>query len=246
MQMADQVPPVADEAGQARDQVVDYIERALSSLRRLAAELAVLADSAGAGALDDASMAPIIDVITASLTESEDLIGLGFTAERGVVNRSDNYLLWFQKSASAASRQLVLNLDSKDSDFYNYHDTVWFSGARVSGLPSIYGPYLDYAGADRAVYTVAVPVHVAGRFVGVAGGDLDVEVVERRVGRILAQMSRPSAVVTRDRVVIAESGTGWMPGERVPEAETQGGGRSRHALTDWSGWQLVMGLPTRP
>jgi hypothetical protein len=242
--MADHVPPVADEAGHARDLVVDYIERALSSLRRLAAELTVVADSAEAGVLDDASMGPIIDVIRESLAESQDLIGLGFSAERGVVDHNDNYLLWFQKSASTGSRRLVLNLDSEDSDFYNYHDTVWFSGARLSGQPSIYGPYLDYAGADRAVYTVAVPVLVAGRFAGVAGGDLDVEVVERRVGRILEHMSRPSAVVTRDRVVIAETGTGWMPGERLPEAEMQGSGRSRHALTDWSGWQLVMGLST--
>lgn len=221
--------------------LTDYIDAELAPLHRLAEELRGLIEAAGGDPLPESALTPVVDPIKTSLARGVALVGLGYSAGRGILRDNDDYLLWFQKDA-AGCRRLVLNLDADDVDFYDYHDTEWFSGARELGRPSIYGPYLDYAGSNRLVYTFAVPVVAQRGFVGVAGGDLDVAVVESRFADVMGQLDRPAVAMTRDRVVITEVRSPWMPGERVPlGALGDGGWRSCGSIGDWTGWRLVAG-----
>lgn len=239
--MNDVTPPIEDDLASVISGLAAYIDSEVAPLRRLAGRLATLIEAAGSHPMDEAGLAGAVDPIKTSLTQAADLVGLGYSAAPGVLRGHDNYLLWYQKNDTGCHR-LVLNLDPDDADFYDYHDTEWFSGARELGEPAIYGPYLDYAGADRLVYTFAVPVVASGRFVGVAGADLDVAVVERRFADAIAHLDLPAAAITRDRVVIADTRAPWMPGERIPLHQFgEGGWMTAGPIGDWTGWRLVVG-----
>ena len=219
-----------------------YINRELAPLTELAEMLTQVIMAAETLPIDVAVLDEVVPAIRSKLAGEDDLVGLGYSADHAVLRDNDNYLLWYQKMHGVeGSRRLVLNLDGADPEFYDYRDTEWFAGAREHGGPSIYGPYLDCAGANRLVYTFAIPVIVNGRFVGVAGADLDAAVIERRVDAVISTLGRPAVVVTRDRVVIAENATQWMPGERFPAASAGSNEwASAGLIAEWTGWRLAV------
>ncbi|MCL2584449.1 MAG: cache domain-containing protein [Streptosporangiales bacterium] len=227
---------------QAREAVTRLLDDQLVPLTGLAERFAGLVPGESVGQVTEKRhLAGLLPGIEAALQASDLAAGLGFAAAPGVVEDRDHYLLWLQKHAGGV-RRLSLNLAPGDPDLYDYHDTEWFSGAQRLGAPAAYGPYVDYAGADLLVVTIAVPVLAGGRFAGVAGTDLLAEALEHRLIQLLRPLPGDAVLVAPDRSVIAAGTPRWMPGERLAVHPARDAGRylAVETVNDWTGWVLAL------
>ncbi|GAA1972075.1 hypothetical protein GCM10009798_36530 [Nocardioides panacihumi] len=230
--------------GRALDAVNAYLNHWLEPLGLLADEVSAAIEPASVGSLRDEDLAGLAEGMIRQLEASPDVIGHGFVAAPDVMSGLEHYLLWFQRRTNGI-RRLKLNLSATDPDLYDYLDTDWFAGARRRVGPVLYGPYVDYAGADFLVLTIAVPVMVGERFVGVAGADLDPDAVESALVMRLRNLPGDAVIVTEDRSVVASGSARWMPGERLaahPSSEPDGW-LAQAALAPWSGWSLALAAP---
>lgn len=160
--------------------------------------------------------------------------GAGFLVEPGALSDADRYLEWWERNGSDAHRRLVLDLDPHAPECYDYVSMDWYVGAKA-GLNSVRGPYLDYAGADRFVFTFATPVTVDGQFVGASGVDVLVAAFDPLLFDRIRCGAAPLALMDRDRRVIVSNHPDVAPSERlrthtVEEAIPIGG--------DGVGWRL--------
>lgn len=228
-----------------REELASILDRQLVPLAGLAGRISGLVPAGDIGHVTEKEhLIGVLPEIEAGLAGSQLAAGSGFAAAPGVVEGRDHYLLWLQKQGGGI-RRLNLNLDAADPDLYDYHDTEWFSGAQALGRPAAYGPYVDYAGADLLVVTIAVPVLAEGRFIGVTGADLLADELESRLTRLLRALPGDAVLVGPDRSVIAAGTPRWMPGERfsVHPAKDQGNYLAVEPVNDWTGWVLALAAP---
>ena len=93
--------------------------------------------------------------------------GAGVVAAPGVVAGKQRHLEWWQRTLAADGGQdgfarIRLNLDPESVDLYDYLDMDWFTVPRELGRRYVYGPRIDFSGADRYVLTLTIPVFAAG------------------------------------------------------------------------------------
>ena len=160
--------------------------------------------------------------------------GAGIVAAPGVVAGKDRHLEWWQRTGSGdrgpdGFARIRLNLDPESIDLYDYLDMDWFTIPRDEGRPYVYGPYLDFAGADRYVVTMTVPVTDAGpagerEFLGVAGTDIRMSHLEPDLLAILRSVPAPAVLVTAERRVVAANTPHWISGTRLPRLPAAGDG----------------------
>ena len=224
----------------ARTEIESYLEALLAPLRELSAEVAG-AMEATARPTGEEELAHLIPLLRQRLEVDPVMIGYGFAAAEGVIRDHRRFLLWFQRRGGVV-RRLNLNLVDGDPELYDYFDTDWFLNAERDLAPTVYGPYVDYAGADFLVLTVVVPVVVGDRFVGVTGADMDPGLIEGAVVSIMRALPGDAVIVAADRSVMASSSPRWMPGERLAEHPAEEPARwSRLApLSAWAGWTLAL------
>lgn len=217
-----------------------YLEELLAPLRTLAAEVADRFDD-GTDRLAEADLDFLVPTLQERLAADSAMVGYGFAAAADVIRDRERYLLWFQRRA-VGIRRLQLNLAAGDPDLYDYLDADWFVGAQGERRPALFGPYVDYAGADFLVLTAAVPVLAGDRFVGIAGADIDPAVVEADLVPMVRATTGEAVVVGADRSVLVAGSPRWMPGERlaVHPAEQAAGWAAVGALRDWTGWTLAV------
>lgn len=230
----------------ARRSINEQLERLLAPLSDLAASVSVMVDPDRVGSLRDADLSELVPQIEERLMAAPAMVGFGFAAARGLMQGHDHHLLWYQKRPTGL-RRLNLNLIDDDPELYDYFEMEWFTGAERRGTPAIFGPYVDYAGADFLVLTIAVPVFVRGHFVGVTGTDLDPDVVERDLVASMRGLPGDSVVVNADRSVLAAGTPRWMPGERLrnhPLSEPSDW-LAVGALSEWTGWTFALAARDR-
>ncbi len=185
--------------------------------------------------------------------------GAGIVAAPGVITGKDRHLEWWQRTANGDDgpdefARIRLNLDPESIDLYDYLDMDWFTIPRREGRPYVYGPYIDFSGADRYVVTMTVPVTDAraagervpperdpgqrepaepataepateGReFLGVAGADVRMSHLEPELLAILRSVPSPAVLVTAERRVVAANTPHWISGTRLPRVPAAGVG----------------------
>ncbi len=227
----------------AAERISRTLDTPLKPLRALAAEVASAADTATSQGrlLTEAALLPILPRIQKVVLRGGPIVGHGFIAAPGAVEGRQRYLLWLQRREGGA-RRLELNFDPDDVDVYDYLKMEWFTAARDRHVPVLFGPYLDYSGADLLVLTATVPVLASGVFLGVAGADLLMSDVETALVHELKHVEGDSVIVNADRTVVAASSPRWLPGERMKRHPTTE--RSAWAeivpLAAWTGWLLAL------
>jgi hypothetical protein len=166
----------------------------------------------------------------------ESIQGGGFVAAVGALSDTQWWLEWFLKGTDGKPHRLAAETDPAGENFYDYEVLPWFFVPRDTGRRHITGPYVDYVCTDDYTLTFTAPVHVDGRFVGVAGADIRVEDAEQVIRPVLRKVTTPTAVVNaHGRIVCSNSPlhlTGtllrepdvaklWTPGEPAPEGFAQ-------------------------
>ncbi len=133
---------------------------------------------------------------------------------------------------------LHVDTDPASAEFYDYTSTEWYREPERTGRPILAGPYVDFICTREYTFTLAVPVHCAGRFVGVAGADILAARVERLVRPELAGIGRAAVLATGQGRVIASSTPRVTPGSAVPREAGRGAAASGGLLA-WT----VLSLP---
>jgi hypothetical protein len=196
--------------------------------------------------------------------------GAGIVAAPGVVAGRERHLEWWQRTASGDDApdgysRIRLNLDPESIDLYDYLDMDWFTVPRSEGRRYVYGPYIDFSGADRSILAMTIPVldpahgEVGGgeagafengdgenggghgEFLGVAGADIRMSHLEPALLAILRALAAPAVLVTAERRVLAANSPRWIPGTRLDRLPRPGEAEFT-AVTEIgadSGWLLA-------
>ena len=182
-------------------------------------------------------MSGLREAIWTELAELPAADGAGIVVAPGVVAGRERHLEWWQRTGSGDEAaphgyaRIRLNLDPESIDLYDYLDMDWFTVPRTQGRRYVYGPYIDFSGADRYVLTMASPVRdpssgtgEQGRFLGVAGADIRMSHLEPELLAALRAVPAQAALVTAERRVIAANTPRWIPGSRLPRLPRPGDG----------------------
>lgn len=207
----------------------------------IARRRAALADHGSFRVADLAGIKPTL-LEQAGAQEAAD--GFGFLVAAGVLPDRDRHIEWWQRG-STGFVQLRLNLDPTSVDVYEYFEMEWFAAGRDDGRGAIHGPYVDYFGADRYVFTFALPV-IDDVFLGVAGADLQMHGFEPCLLAALRETTHDAVLVGPERRVIAANTPRWLVGSRLPETPRAGVGEfvAVGEVGLDSGWSLALAART--
>jgi hypothetical protein len=236
------------------------LENVFGRLDRIAVAFAAQrrACLAGGDELTQERLSVLREVIWAELGTLPAADGAGIVAAPGVVAGRERHLEWWQRTGSAEGNvapdgfaRIRLNLDPQSIDLYDYLDMDWFTVPRAERRRYVYGPYIDFSGADRYVLTMATPVLDAGgapgvpgatgEFLGVAGADIRMSHLEPELLAVLRVVAAPAVLVTAERRVVAANSPRWIPGARLPRLPRPGDGEFAAVAQVGadSGWQLA-------
>jgi len=168
-------------------------------------------------ALSDAALARIEGVARDLVATIPWVGGAGFVAALDTVDREHRYWNWWMRSAEGVSR-LHPPRNASASAEYAYESMQWFRDGQA-GMPSVFGPFVDFAGVNQLVILCAQPVMERGVFLGVVGADLVIDRVEIHLVRILRKLEDVAVLVGSSGRVVASSLATFAPGERFDPAE---------------------------
>ena len=129
------------------------------------------------------------------LARHELVSGVGFVAAPGLLTDVPAWLEWWQTNPQGDVRPLLLDLDPQHSAYADYTHWDWFALPRDTGERAVAGPYVDYLCSDEYSLTLSAPVHVEGRFAGVAAADVYLRHFETAVMPMLHQLPGPARLV---------------------------------------------------
>ncbi|MBU8807498.1 PDC sensor domain-containing protein [Mycolicibacterium goodii] len=199
--------------------LADEASEALEPLYRLLESIAedVLRSRPPRAPLTEAHFSGLQRRLAEVLHGHHDVWGMGFIAAPFVVEGKERYLAWWQRRADDRVARLRLNFDPTSVDVYDYLQMDFYQLAQRGQARVAYGPYVDYSGSDMYTITATVPVVAEGVFLGIAGADLVVGEVERKLLAVLRQTERDAVVVNTERRVLAANTPRWFVGSRLPE-----------------------------
>ncbi|MEU6670350.1 hypothetical protein [Streptomyces sp. NPDC046727] len=138
--------------------------------------------------------------------------GVGFVAAPGLLADVPAWLEWWQSGADGAVRPLLLDLDPEQSAYSDYTHWDWFALPRDTGRRAVAGPYVDYLCSDEYSLTLSEPVHIQGRFAGVAAADVYLRHFEAAVLPLLRRLPRPARLVNARGRVAASADPAHLAG----------------------------------
>ena len=232
---------LAEEASNTLEPVYAHLDRVVDEVLRCRPPRA---------ALSEAHFSGLQRLVADVLTAERGMWGMGFIAAPFVVDGLERFLAWWQRHDDRVTR-LRLNFDPTSIDVYDYLQMDWYQLAQRGQRRVAYGPYVDYSGSDMYTITATTPVVADGTFLGVAGADLVVGEVERRLLDVLRRTTEDAVVVSTERRVIAANTPRWFVGSRLPAMPTAGpradpaGFREVAELPVGIGWVLAIAWPEK-
>lgn len=109
------------------------------------------------------------------------LLGAGVVLAPAVLMDAYLWIDWWVANETGTLRQVMFNFDAGRLDYYDYTKAEWYLAPEHGVQRSLVGPYVDFNGVNDYIVTATTPVLVDNRFVGVAGADLSVDNIERRL-----------------------------------------------------------------
>lgn len=210
-------PTAAGATERAAEVVAAYFA---AHLPRLVAHAAAMAETIGAhdrGALTASRIDDLIEPHAFDLLDHPDepVYGAGFIAAADLLADAPSHLAWWQ---GADRRRLVFPAQSVKQAI-DYRDLEWFRVPAATGSPHVAGPYVDYLCSDEYTMTAAAPVVVDGRFIGVAGLDVLVDTVERRLTPPLRALGVPLLLVNGVGRVLVSTDSRFSAGDVLRPAQ---------------------------
>jgi hypothetical protein len=194
--------------------ITAQFEQIFVSLEPLAAAFAELAG--GADKARPEGLPKLREIIFEVLNTHNGLVaGAGAIAAPDIMPRNRYWLEWWWTRTSGEPEALRVNLDPAAPDFFDYTSTDWYLTPMRNSTRHVAGPYVDYACTNEYALTVAVPVTIHDRFVGVAAADVLVSNLERQLLPALRMLSEPAVLLNSGGRVIASSSPQFASGMRL-------------------------------
>jgi len=147
------------------------------------------------------------------LREQAGLVaGAGVVLAPDVAADAPRCIEWWWADAAARISRLRVDTDPSSAECYDYTTTEWYREPERTGRAAVAGPYVDFICTREYTFTLAVPVHDAGRFLGVAGADILAGQIERLMLPGLAGLGRVAVLVSGRGRVIASNSASIRPG----------------------------------
>ena len=155
-----------------------------------------------------ADLAPVGELVLPALATPGALVqGAGLVLEHRVLADADWWLEWFAVGSDGRPQRLSVQTDPGGVSSYEYEHLPWFAVPRETGRRHLTGPYVDYLCTEDYTLTFTEPVLVDGAFLGVAGADVSVAELERRLLPTLRSTEERVAVVnTHGRILASNRG----------------------------------------
>lgn len=164
--------------------------------------------------------------------------GIGVATIPGYLADEDYWLEWWRAGPRGSLEFVMHILNPRQDSFYDYPGRAWFASPIASSELVITGPYVDAGGTNSYTVTLAVPLFVDGRTVGVTGADIPVHRFEADL--LQGRTEHPLILVNRDLRVIASTSPLHLPGDLLTEAEFGQRNGRREAVVDAAGWRLLV------
>ncbi len=161
-------------------------------------------------------------IIAHQLRRNSVVEGMGFLAASDLFVDCERFLEWWRRDGESMA-PLWLDLDPNSVDIYDYLEMEWFLRAQHESERSVFGPRVDYGGADSYVVTLTAPV-LDERFLGVVGADVRMAQLESQVERDFFQVERDFVLVNAERRVILTNSERWTMGARLARMPKVGDG----------------------
>lgn len=209
-----------DHVGDLAAELRSILGRTVQTLEGIAAELSVFLERPPTAQELNAEVARRVLPQLADL--SEVVYGLGFMAEVGMLPEAPYWMEWWQRAADGAfDRDYTHQLDSSRDDFYDYGIKDYLTQPRLTGEPSVIGPYVDHGGVGETIITVSVPVtrvddEAERGFAGIMAADLRIATLERALSPWLATAERDCVVLNADRRVLLSNSAQYNAGDLLP------------------------------
>lgn len=154
--------------------------------------------------------------------------GIGAIMAPGQLSDAPMWIEWWQLEAEAVTRT-QFSFDAESIDFYDYTRADWFLVPHREGARSVVGPYVDFGGVNDYILTMTTPILREGSFAGVAGADLRVDELERRLYHAARGLPTHLALVNDADRVVGSTAARLLPGSVLSTTRTEG----RVAIPDW-------------
>ncbi|HSX68345.1 cache domain-containing protein [Nocardioides sp.] len=146
------------------------------------------------------------DLVLAALARPGALVqGAGVVLEHRALADAEWWLEWFAVDAEGRPQRLQISTDPGGVSSYEYEHLPWFAGPRATGQRHLTGPYVDYLCTEDYTLTFTAPVLVGSSFLGVAGADVGVSELERRLLPALRAADTRLAVVNAHGRILASN-----------------------------------------
>lgn len=218
------------------DAVTEMMDGVFIEAQSLRDELADCFRRFGADAPTTRDVAAIQPRVVTALRNGSGLLrGAGVVLAPGLLMDARLWIDWWALDDTGAIGPSVFDFDEDSLDFYDYTGADWYLAPRNGSQRSLVGPYVDFNGINDYIVTATVPVTVDGRFVGVAGADLSVDELERRLIVANRRFHTELVVVNASERIVASTSARHVPGSLLhagPDAK-------RHAISGVS-WSIVV------
>lgn len=220
--MIAQYPPTTEECAQAVSTLFDGVFHDLESWRDV---IALLGPKTRPAELEELVETLVIPSLTLS---NPLLLGAGFIAAPEFVRgRSVHFCWWLgplESNPLLGMTSVPTRLDLQARMYTEYLPDVrqleWYSIPEATQQRHVTGPYVDHLCTCDYLFTVTIPVRVAGQMIGVVGADVSVRRLETSVLPLLLAANQPLALVNAlCRVVISTEPTVQV-GQLAPLFET--------------------------
>ena len=198
------------------DAVADETERLLGRLEDLAQRSGALVRH-GHGHLPPtvASLSVLDGHLVDVLANETAASGIGIVLRPGALADRERWIHWFWRPPGRPVERLRVNLDPVGYDSYDYTTTEWYRRGREAGVASLVGPYVDYVCSNEYVVTLTVPIGEGADFVGLAGVDVRVALLEELLLPNLVGVDGTVVVVTTEGRVVSSTSPTLPPGTTV-------------------------------
>lgn len=183
--------------------------------------------------------ADLVDVeglVRAALGDTPGLVhGGGFVSAPDSLADAPWWLEWFAWDGAGRVQRLLTDTDPEGAHFFDYTLMPWYADPARDGLARVTGPYVDYLCTDDYTLTFTVPVlDAGGAFRGVAGADVRLISVERRLLGPLRATDRRLVVVNALGRIVTSNSPSMLSGDLIEEDLRDlltGSDPRRHAVT---------------
>lgn len=206
-----------NEIVQAANALTPWFNGVAAEIRELSKNVAALLERSlvGKSKVNTAAMIGLDELSREFLTKNSFAVGAGTFFAADSVEEGGRPLEWWSRNSSGAIGRLKFDLTPGSDRYYDYEKLPFFSTAASTGEQTVWGPYIDYLGAEEYVLTFTAPFSLRGNFMGVAGCDIRHRDLEPLIMPHLRLIQTNAALINAsDRVILGNSGM-YLVGERI-------------------------------